>query len=256
MCASAEDTVRFAVKGDWGYGSEAQAAISTRMCERNAAVPYAFILTTGDNFYRPDGVATAANFDRPEKCLIDARIPWRAAWGNHDLDGAGTSDRLGASRWYRFRAGPATIIVLDANQPTSVPQRKFLARALGSARPGPLIVALHQPLYTGGVHAPSADGQREWAPLFRRFRVDLVLQGHNHAYERLRVDGVRYVTSGGGGAPIYPCVRLQRGLERCIPRHHFLEIRATPTAVRVIAVERAGRILDRFEETVHPHRVG
>ena len=255
--ASAERSIRFAVKGDWGYGSTAQADVSSRMCARNASIPYRFVLTTGDNFYRPDGAATTGNFDDPERCLIQARIPWRAAWGNHDLAGSGTATRLGGtSRWYRFRSGPATIVVLDANQPNAASQRSFLARVLAAAPPGPLIVALHQPLYTGGPHAPNVDAQRQWAPLFRQFHVDLVLQGHNHLYERLRVDGVRYITTGGGGAPVYPCIRAQRGLERCVPVNHFLEVRASETAIAVTAVQADGHVIERIVESVHDHGSG
>ena len=86
-------SVRFAVKGDWGYGGAAQAAVTRRMCVEARRAPFAFVLTTGDNFYRPDGVATAENYWRPERCLRAARVRWRAAWGNHDAAGGDTAAR-------------------------------------------------------------------------------------------------------------------------------------------------------------------
>ncbi|MEO0080173.1 MAG: hypothetical protein ABIK44_05810, partial [candidate division WOR-3 bacterium] len=40
-------------------------------------------------------------------------------------------------------------------------------------------------------------------PLFSRFHVDMVFCGHIHAYEHSLVDGVHYITTGGGGAPLH-----------------------------------------------------
>ncbi|MFM8829356.1 MAG: hypothetical protein ACKOGE_08820, partial [Actinomycetota bacterium] len=89
--ASSAGSVRFLVKGDWGTGSSAQAAISKGMCASHAATPASFILTTGDHYSSPDGTATRASFDRPEACLLATGLPWRATWGNHDLGGNSTA---------------------------------------------------------------------------------------------------------------------------------------------------------------------
>ncbi len=210
------DGVRFAVKGDWGYGGADQAAVTRQMCREQARSPFAFVLTTGDNFYRPDGVATAENFTRPEACLLRSGVRWRAAWGNHDLGGDATATALGSPRrWFQFARGPLRV------------------------------VAFHQPAYTAGFHAPGEVQQRRWVPLFRRHGVALVLQGHNHAYERMVVGGVTYITTGGGGAPIYPCVRPTPGLRRCLALHHFLTVRADPAGLDVRVIGRDGTQLER-----------
>lgn len=243
---AASAPVRFLVKGDWGWGGSAQAAVTRRMCAEARRPAAAFVLTTGDNFYRPDGVATAANFLRPEICLRALGLPWRAAWGNHDVAGTSTADVLGSPRrWYAFARGPLRVIVLDGNDPADPAQRDFLRRQLRDAPQPVRIVVVHQPLYTSGLHAGSETEQRLWAPLIRRGRVALVLQGHNHMYERLRVDGVTYVTTGGGGAPLYPCVRPVRGLQECVLSHHFLAVTASPLRVSVRAVSPRGVTLDR-----------
>ena len=238
--------VHFAVKGDWGTGSAGQAAVTRRMCGEARRRPFAFVLTTGDNFNRPDGVATAANFWRPERCLRALRIPWRASWGNHDVRGPSTATVLGApGRYYAFSAGPARVIVLDANRPGDPAQRDFLRRELAGARERVRIVALHQPVYTSGIHAASPDAQRLWAPLFRSGRVALVLQGHNHMYERIVRDGVTYITTSGGGDRLFPCVRPTPGLRACEFAFHFLLVTATRREVDVRAVTPRGRTLER-----------
>jgi tartrate-resistant acid phosphatase type 5 len=241
--------VRFAVKGDWGYGSPDQAAVTRQMCAAHTRASFAFVLTTGDNFYRPDGQATPTNWDRPEACLIAARVPWRAAWGNHDVGGDATATRLGATRrWYTFHAGTGVrVVVLDANRPNDPAQVRFLRRALRGASERIRIVAFHQPAFTAGIHAPGEAQQRRWVPLFRRYAVKLVLQGHNHAYERIVRDGVTYITTGGGGAPVYPCLRPVEGLRTCAPVHHFLAVNVWANRIVVRAIRPDGTTLERVE---------
>ncbi len=237
--------VRFAVKGDWGWGGRAQAAVTRRMCAAHRSRPFAFVLTTGDNLYRPDGVATRANFHRPEACLVRAGVRWRAVWGNHDLHGDGTATVLGSPRrYYTFSSGPLRVVVLDANRPDDAAQLRFLRRTLGAATEPMRIVAFHQPAHTAGIHRPGRAQRRLWVPLFRRHGVALVLQGHNHAYERIVADGVTYIVTGGGGAPLYPCVRPVAGLRRCLLAHHHLEIEASAAAARIRVVDPRGRVLE------------
>jgi tartrate-resistant acid phosphatase type 5 len=239
-------SVRFAVKGDWGYGGSDQAAVTRRMCAEARRAPFAFVLTTGDNFYRPDGAATAESYWAPERCLRAMGVRWRAAWGNHDGAGGDTATVLASPRrYYAFSAGPARVVVLDGNDPGNPEQTAFLRRELRTADEPVRIVAFHQPLYTAGIHPPAEDARREWGPLLRAGRVSLVLQGHNHAYERLEAGGVTYITTGGGGAPVYPCVRPSRELRRCVPAHHFLAVTATARAVAVRAVAPSGATLER-----------
>jgi tartrate-resistant acid phosphatase type 5 len=246
VAAPSTPTVHFAVKGDWGTGSAGQAAVTRRMCGEARRRPFAFVLTTGDNFNRPDGVATRANFWGPERCLRAMRVRWRAAWGNHDVRGPSTATVLGAPRrYYAFSAGPARFIVLDANAPTDAAQMAFLRRQLARSRERVRIVALHQPVYTSGVHPASSDQQRLWAPLFRSGRVNLVLQGHNHMYERIARDGVTYITTSGGGDRLFPCLRPTPGLRACGLAFHFLLVTAGPRAIDVRAVTPRGRTLDR-----------
>lgn len=244
--ASAATTqVHVLVKGDWGFGGAAQAAVTRRMCAVARTTPVDMLLTVGDNFY-PSGRATQDNFWRPERCLLRAGIPWRAAWGNHDLGGDSTATVLGAERrYYTFVRGPLRVVVLDANRPADPAQTRFLRRVLAGAREPVRLALLHQPVYTAGIHAPGVIQQRLWVPLFRRYGVRLVLQGHNHAYERIERGGIVYLTTGGGGAPLYPCVRPTVGLRVCRPRHHFLDVTVTPAGATVTAVATTGARIDR-----------
>ena len=252
-CASPGAAMRFAVKGDWGDGSKNQAAVTKRMCAEYAKTPFAFTLTTGDNFY-DFGTARRTTFQIPEKCLIDRGIPYRAVWGNHDAGGSSTGTVLKTpARWYTFTSGPVRFVMLDANQPSSQSQLTFLKSTLAAETVLPVIVAYHQGTRTAGLHPPQLVQQRLWEPLFIKYKVKLVLQGHNHLYERINYKGITYVTTGGGGnSALYPCSRKTVGLVLCKPIHHFLMVEATPTKFGVRAIGTNGAIIDRFRITLTP----
>jgi predicted MPP superfamily phosphohydrolase len=68
-------------------------------------------------------------------------------------------------------------------------QREWLKKDLDNNKQEWLIACMHQPFHSGGYH-PSDDveyGQpqrSDWLPVLEDHGVDLVLQGHNHVYER------------------------------------------------------------------------
>ena len=142
------------------------------------------------------------------------------------------------------------MVVLDGNQPSSTAQLAFLRRTLQRATEPVRVVSIHQPPYTAGIHEPSTTTQRLMVPLFRKHGVSLVLSGHNHSYERVVTGGVTYIVTGGGGAVVYPCVRLPAGLAKCTPEHHFLEVDATPSSLKVRAVRRDGSTLEAVDVPV------
>jgi hypothetical protein len=251
--ASPAAAVRFAVKGDWGDGSKSQTAVTTRMCTEHARTPFAFTLTTGDNFY-DSGTARPESFQVAEKCLIDLGVPYRAVWGNHDVGGSSTGTVLKTpARWYTFVSGPIRFVMLDANQPSSSSQLRFLKSTLAAETTRPLIVAYHQGTRTAGLHPPQTSQQRLWEPLFLKYNVKLVLQGHNHLYERIGYKGITYVTTGGGGySALYPCARKTTGLVLCKPIHHFLMVEATAAKIGVRAIGTDGAIIDRFRIGLAP----
>jgi hypothetical protein len=111
------------------------------------------------------------------------------------------------------------------------------------------------------LHSGDAALRRRYAPLFRRHDVTLVLSGHNHLYERIVRDGVTYVTTGGGGAPLAPCLRPTPGLRTCRLAHHFLDMRVRSATVDLRVVDERGRLIERVRIPVRagpadPRRLG
>ena len=189
-----------------------------------------------------------------------AHSPWMFATGNHDIEAlydnntaggaghgyAGHAARLdlpanGPGRCpsvYSMVYGNVAVISLDANDLSQeIPanagysagqQLRWLTDTLTRFRADPaidFIVAFfhHCAFATSSKHASDGGVRAALAPLFDRFSVDLVVQGHNHQYERTNPiragrstmqapdqstvwpakDGTTYVCVGSGGRPRY-----------------------------------------------------
>ncbi|WP_207401627.1 purple acid phosphatase family protein [Phytopseudomonas dryadis] len=64
-------------------------------------------------------------------------------------------------------------------------QADWLESVLQSSRATWNIVVMHQPIYSCSRPEDSEELKAAWKPLLERYRVDLVLQGHDHCYSRL-----------------------------------------------------------------------
>ena len=125
----------------------------------------------------------------------------------------------GTPQYYYIDTANARIIFLDTNfvydalsaskLDLKTPQYEWLRSALSTADSGNWkIVVLHHPVYSSG---PAPDKLSALlAPLFETHKVNLVIQGHQGAYERTapiirnqkaqeRQAGPTYITIGGGG---------------------------------------------------------
>ena len=65
------------------------------------------------------------------------------------------------------------------------------------------VVFFHRPIWTLARHAPSESLRAVIDPILDAHDVPLVLQGHNHVYERFQVEGRTYIVTGGGGSGLY-----------------------------------------------------
>lgn len=238
-----------AVVGDFGAGTPAQRRIARRMCAVRRRTGFRDVLTTGDNFYNPDGVATRENYYDPEACLYGhRRHRWRAVWGDHDLRGRSTRRVLGVKeKWYAWSSGGVDFFALDTNQAGSDEQEAWLEERLAGSSAAVKVVYFHHPAFASGNNEDDPEVQARWVPLFEEHDVTLVLNGDHHVYERHRVNGVDYVITGGGGQFLHRCAR-QHHPERitCIPKHHFLLLAFEGDTVVVRAIQMGGGELDRF----------
>jgi len=88
-----------------------------------------------------------------------------------------------AEKTYFFDIQGLRVISLNGNEDLAA-QAEWLERVLGD-NPRPwTVVSMHQPIYSTGQDRDNPRHRAAFMPLFDRYGVDLVLQGHDHTYGR------------------------------------------------------------------------
>lgn len=208
--ASFDRPFRFLVHGDTRTDSAAHQVVIDRML--NAAPGSALALHVGD-LTENATLAEYGTFFRVEQNLL-ARVASFPVPGNHELGNMDNWYRFfvlpGNERYYSVRVGNATFHAVNLYEPFTPgsQQHSWLEselRADGADSAGRhVFVWLHEPPYTtSAAHSSNLEVREHLCPLFERYGVGIVFCGHVHAYERSLVNGVQYVTTGGGGAPLH-----------------------------------------------------
>jgi len=77
--------------------------------------------------------------------------------------------------------------------------------------------------------------------------VDIVFNGHDHSYERSYVNGVFYIVTGGGGAPLYEQERASPYSLVFHSAYHFCRLRRLVDTFRVDVFTPELEFLDSFK---------
>jgi len=218
-----------------------------------------FIINTGDiasngTIYRVWG----EQFFSPLADVID-HIPIFVSIGNHEKHAAYYFDFLSLPNnelWYSFDYGNSHFIALDSNKEyePNTEQYDWLKNDLKNAKAQWKFVFFHHPPYSSGFHKSSLDVRDVLTPLFRKYGVDIVFNGHDHFYERTypinsvftETDSpVTYVVTGGGGARLYdiePNIWTATGSKK----NHFCLIEILGNKMTLTAIGTDGSTLDTF----------
>ena len=167
-----------------------------------------------------------------------ARIPMMPANGNHEglavnylLQFAlpqeqSVGERAEGEEWYSFDYGNVHFVVLNDTAPETLirgAQAEWLEADLAAVNRAvtPWVIAMHhKPPYSCSNHGSQMVPREAWQPIYDAHAVDLVINGHDHNYERSHPirgfqpgtmdgmivpegEGTVYVVTGGAGAPLY-----------------------------------------------------
>jgi Purple acid Phosphatase, N-terminal domain/Calcineurin-like phosphoesterase len=185
-----------------------------------------FLLLAGDLVDRGNERTNWDHFFLRAAGVFEA-VPFMPAVGNHEyLDKGpmiyrGTFDLprngppgIDSNLVYSFEYSDAFVAVLDSNlgiydSRLARVQAEWLDEALTRTRATWKFVTFHHPVYASHVSRENPELAAAWGPVFDKHHVDMVLQGHDHAYLRTRpmregrgvaspAEGTVYVVSVSG----------------------------------------------------------
>jgi predicted phosphodiesterase len=183
-----------------------------------------FILTGGDNVdidvLKKDSTTAHWLYGRYAELIANSDISYYASIGNHDrFFGCEKSDPLyekGLFEKYLNKSyfsfdhkGWHFIILNTSNSFVEDEQKQWLAADLKEVdSETPIIISTHVPFLS--VYYPALQGKYTSTDTFRNFKeiwdmfegknLKLVLQGHMHLYEEIKVKGVQFITAGAVSA--------------------------------------------------------
>ncbi|MHC4086340.1 MAG: fibronectin type III domain-containing protein [Planctomycetota bacterium] len=146
--------------------------------------------------------------------------------------------------WYEIKYGPVHIVVINEyrrEQSGSGSGLTLNGTALAQVKSALVnsdrewtFLMFHAPAYSArGGHANNPhpiDQLEAWINNY----VDIVFAGHNHYYARCEMDGVRHITTGGGGAPLRT-PQSNPGLKKSDSSYHHCEITIDGTDIQLVA---------------------
>lgn len=197
-------SVRLAAVGDIAASDDADAAVADLVASFDPRA----VLLLGDVAYPSGRSKDFAAYFTPDWQRFSNR--WLPVPGNHEYrtrNAAGYRAYFGESGalyWSR-RVGKWLVIGLDSEKPGSSAQIKWLKATLRANDGVPTVVAWHRPRYSSGQHGDQPDIASMWKAASSDPDVRLVLNGHDHNYERMSVPvpgraplTVMVVGTGGG----------------------------------------------------------
>jgi acid phosphatase type 7 len=259
--AATEPLFRFAAYGDTRDGHD----VHRKIVEDVLSFHPALVLQTGDLVHHGSAAEEWQTFDEITGAMR-RQVPYYPARGNHDVSPEGYYEQRvtqpvlsGNKLYYSFEKGGLHFVAIDTQQPLGPEseQGRWLAADLAQAQTaGRFIVPFfHKAIFSIGPHAAEPDVlalKPILHPLFQRHGVRLAFEGHDHVYYRTVRDGITYVVTGGGGAPLYDGQHPELGLpdDRFEKVNHFCIADVYADRVEVTAYRSDLTELDRFEVAV------
>ncbi|MGD1700622.1 metallophosphoesterase family protein [Dapis sp. BLCC M229] len=198
---------RFVSVADTGTGGKEQFAVAEAMRRYYLQYPFDFVILGGDNIYEDGEIEKIGDvFEKPYKALLDNKVKFYACLGNHDLRSNNGEWELEypdfnmAGRYYTFEYKPIQFFALDTNINANwKAQLNWLEKELSNSKAPWKIVFGHHQIYSSGMYGLNEKFIDILTPLFKKYQVQLYINGHEHDYERTRaINGTTYLTCGAG----------------------------------------------------------
>jgi hypothetical protein len=274
------DSVRdltFLAYGDCGFNNSTQNTIAALMAARTAP-EFAVVLGDVDQNV---GNAYDVDYYQHYTGMLKNHCHFTAI-GNHDVITNNTNytdafhllhnNPANSEKYYSFTWGNAKFITIDGNSSYTAgsAQYTWLENELKCNNSEWTFVYFHQPPWSNGWDASyyipftpfyqyqgNTDMRTSIVPLFEKYHVDVVLNGHTHNYERGIYHGVRYFIAGGAGGATpdthtnsnAPNIQFEQSL------NNFMEWTIQHDGVHYTTYNLSGAIIDSatFSKTFTPY---
>jgi 3',5'-cyclic AMP phosphodiesterase CpdA len=255
-------TFRFAVFGD----TRTRHLVHFEVIKALAREEVDFVIHTGDMVSYGVQLEEWQRFFAIERRLI-AKRPLMPVMGNHDISTRGYFRRFfladlayEGNRYFARDWGNVRVVAMDDEVEfrEGSDQHRFVDGKLaeGARRGMYLVMAMHEPPFSSGKHGSNLQMRRVVVPLAERHGVELVVSGHDHNYERTKPkNGVTFVVSGSGGAPIRP-VDPQNFTATWRLEPHYVLVDVEERGLILRAVNLDGHTFDSYVIQPNPPRGG
>jgi acid phosphatase type 7 len=248
---------RFVVFGD----TRTRDDLHRRIAQAIAATEPEFVIHTGDLV--ADGFDTLQwpNFFSIEKELLRKTV-FFPVMGNHERDNARFYEFFDVKTpYYSFDWGRSHFIVIDSDvsnvSGSSVARERFwteqerwLEDDLARNRKAEFrFVVMHHPPFTVNQTASHMSKQTPTLiPLFEKEKVTAVFGGHDHNYQHHVKNGIHYIVTGGGGAPLAPADPALPGITvKVESTEHYVAVRIQGGKAHIEAIALDGRNIETID---------
>lgn len=225
-----------------------------------------FILQTGDMVENGTDPSLWPIFFDIERELL-RKAPIFPTVGNHERNARDYYEFFQEQPYYSFNWGNAHFCMINsdiANVASSKVGREAFWREQTAWLEEDLqanqnaqfrIVAAHHPPMSAVASRQGANPQmKALVPLLEQMHVTAALFGHDHNYQHYLQNGIHYIVSGGGGAPLYDVSKPPEGItQKVVSTENFVRVRCDGKVMHVEALDTSGATLDAFDLTGGAH---
>ena len=240
---------QFAVIGDSRDGEKVYPRLIGRILDRKPD----FIVHLGDMISRPD----VKEWNQFFNLSSPITVPFFPVAGNHDVGMTSKGEEMyhkqfllpGGKAHYSFKAGQGFFIILNSEKGKgriSDEQWHWLKELMEPLNPTFKLAFLHRPLFLpadsfkrGNTMDKYPSDRDQLHEFFVKSKMNAVFAGDDHRYDRREKDGVLYIISGGGGAPLNP-FKEKGGY------YHYVWVSIQTDRMEGEVVDLEGEVRDRF----------
>jgi acid phosphatase type 7 len=225
-----------------------------------------FILQTGDMVENGTDSALWPIFFDIERELL-RKVAFFPTVGNHERNARDFYEFFQAPPYYSFTWGNAHFCMLNSDIGNVAPsemlrqqfwkeQTAWLEEDLKKNQNAQFrfVVAHHPPMTAVASRQGANKHMIDLVPLLEQMHVTGAFFGHDHNYQHYLKNGIHYVVSGGGGAPLYDVNTPPAGItQKVASTENFLRMRYDGKTIHVEAMDATGAKIDTFDLTGGAH---